>query len=333
MDLNIKLYGQMLLSYCLPKYVCQQSADMTAEGENMKNIAVEKLQISGHIKKALLNAGIKDTEVLAKRIILDGLTSIEGIGAIRAEELACCLDREGVRWYLNNYERFVLDVCFQSARQRRVYARKFLETPINNSQIVMIWEFLQKMEETYPNYSKVLKDYYELDVDEKVLSAQSLAQTYETSEAQPRQLVRHRGLLREYAMQYFRFLVMQASDIDGLDGYQVLLDAHLSEEQETRKWYCIAPPRCLSFCHSCEYSFECEEYSARSKVSEVNLTEDLPFAYLDLSLSTYMVLRRAGLKSIADILAADLGSVRNLKGKRRAEIEEKLTAYGFLLKS
>lgn len=307
------------------KICCQQPADMAAEGGSMRNVEVTKLQVVDNIKNALLEVGIKNTEVLVKRTVLDGLTSIKGIGLAEAKQLAYSLNREGIKWRLNNHELFVLAACYETERQRRVQARKFLETPLNESQKVRIWEFFQEIEEVHPKYSKILEDYYGLNVNEKKSSIQDLARRYDVLEARISQLV-------SKAMNYFRYVVLQASAMDGLNGYQVLLEAHLSEEQKVRERFCIAPPRDASFCEDCEYSYGCEEYDVLCKKSEdeVEVTEDSPLACLNLSYRSYMTLRRAGFESIGDLLATDLNHVRNLVRKSKAEIIKRLEVYGFL---
>lgn len=291
----------------------------------MKNIPVENLRVSTKTKKALLSAGIKNTEILVRRTLLDGMTSIEGIDSSKAQELENRLTKEGIRWCLTAYEFFILNICFEKDRQRRVYARKFLDTPLNNSQIVMIEEFFGEMDETNPKHSQILRDYYGLRIDGRRKDVREMAQIYDVSTERIRQLINH-------AVRHFRNRVIIASNLEGLDNYQVLLEARLAEEQEERRRYCIAPSRKLDGCLKCKYSHNCEEYLARiQKPNNIKITENSPFICLDLSHQSYAALNRIGVESIADILMTDLKHVRNLGNKRIAEIEGRLRVYGFIV--
>lgn len=291
----------------------------------MKNISVEDLRVPTKIRKVLLNAGIKNTEILVKRTLLEGLTSIEGMDLPKAQRLENCLVKEKIRWCLTAYELFVLDVCFEKDRQRRVYARKFLDTPLNNSQIVMIEEFFEEMDETNSKHPQILRDYYGLGIDGQKKDVREMARIYNVSTERIRQLINH-------AVRHFQHRVIIASNLEGLDDYQVLLGAHLTKEQERQRRYCIAPPRKLDGCLKCKYSHSCEAYLARSQEpSSIKITENSPLICLDLPRQSCTALNRVGVESISDILAIDLKNVRNLGGKRISEIEGKLRTYGFIV--
>ena len=244
------------------------------------------------IEKIVATALIDSLESLALYSCVDDLTSLDGIGPKKAEEIKEVLEQHGLRTKLSNEEYFLINAIANENRSELI--KKFWENPMSDEQKNCFYDLLRSG--LFEKENVVLKFYYGLGCER--MSIEEIGQKYCSPRERIRQILgtAERKLKRPGIKRQLELLMVSRSE---LQSRLLATEGELSVAKTMIEYYE-------------------KKYGKTEPV-------DGPIEVLNFSNRTYKCLKRAGINTIEDVRNADLTQIRNFGLHSMKEVNEKIS--------
>lgn len=244
------------------------------------------------IEKIVAAAWFDSLESLAIYSCTNDLTSIDGIGLKKAEEIKEVLEQHGLRTKLSNEEYFLVNIIANENNSELM--KQFWEKPMSDEQKDCLYDLL--CSGLFEKENAVLKSQYGLGCER--LSLDEIGQKYCFTRERIRQILgkAERKLKRPGIKRQLELLVVNRSE---LQSRLLSTEGELSVAKTTIAFYE-------------------QKYGKAEPI-------DGPIEVLDLSNRTYRSLKRAGINTIEEARNADLTKLRNFGHHSMEEVTEKIS--------
>lgn len=244
------------------------------------------------IEKIVATALFDSLESLALYSCVDDLTSLDGIGTKKADEIKEVLEQHGLRTKLSNEEYFLVNTIANENRSELI--KKFWENPMSDEQKNCFYDLL--LSGLFEKENVVLKLYYGLGCE--CMSIEEIGQKYYSPRERIRQILgtAERKLKRPDIKRQLEMLVVSRSE---LQSRLLATEGELSVVKTMIEYYK-------------------KKYKKTEPI-------DNPIEVLNLSFRTYNCLKRAGINTIEEARNADLTNIRNLGLHSMKEVTEKIS--------
>ena len=244
------------------------------------------------IEKIVATALFDSLESLALYSCVDDLTSLDGIGTKKADEIKEVLEQHGLRTKLSNEEYFLVNTIANENRSELI--KKFWENPMSDEQKNCLYDLL--LSGLFEKENAILKLRYGLGCERT--SLEEIGQKYHFTREYIRQiLLKAKSKLRHpNKRQQLELLMLNRSE--------------LQSRLLTTKWELSVAKTTIQ-----HYEQKCER------------TEpvDSPIEILNLSKRSYNSLKRARINTVEEARNADLTKVRNLGRHSIEEVIKKIS--------
>lgn len=244
------------------------------------------------IEKIVAAAWFDSLESLALYSCTDDLTSIDGIGPKKAEEIKEVLEQHGLRTKLSNEEYLLVNIFTDDNRPELV--KQFWENPMSDEQKNCLYDLL--LSSLFEREYAVLKSHYGLGCER--MSLDEISQKYCSTRERIKQILakaerklKYRNIKRQLELVMVNRLELQSR--------LLATEEELSVSKKSLEYY--------------------EKKYGRAE------PVDGPIEVLNLSFRTYNCLKRAGINTIEEARNADLINIRNLGPRSMEEVIKKIS--------
>ena len=243
------------------------------------------------IEKILAAAWFDSLESLAIYSCIDNLTSIDGIGPKKAEEIKEVLEQHGLHTKLSNEEYFLINIIVNENRSELI--EQFWKNPMSDEQKDCLYDLL--FSGLFERENAILKLYYGLGCER--MSLEEIGQKYHFTRERIKQILEkaERKLKRPGIKRQLGLLMVSRSE---LQSRLLVAERELSVAKTVIEYYE-------------------QKYGKTQPV-------DGPIEVLNLSNRTYRSLKRAGINTIGEVRNADLTKLRNFGRHSIEEVTEKI---------
>ena len=244
------------------------------------------------IEKIVAAAWFDSLESLAIYSCTNDLTSIDGIGLKKAEEIKEVLEQHGLRTKLSNEEYFLVNIIANENNSELM--KQFWEKPMSDEQKDCLYDLLRSG--LFEKENAVLKSQYGLGCER--MSLEEIGQKYHFTRERIKQILgkAEMKLKRPNIKRQLELLIVSRPK----------LQSRL-----------LATERELSIAKTVIEYYE-QKYGKTQPV-------DGPIEMLNLSNRTYRSLKRAGINTIEEARNADLTKLRNFGRHSMEEVTEKIS--------